>query len=383
MDGYEDEPHTLRSYRKELERLVLWSALVVRKPVSSLLGEDCLAYRTFLAATDPRFCGPRAPRGTERWRPFVDEPMKPVSQRQAVIILRAAFDWLVKVRYLGGNPWTTVKDPKVAKRRHGMKIERALPKDTWNTLVALLQQRAEVAENRQDRLALAALLLLGDSGLRREEAVTAQRENLEPSCYGHDVWLLSVVGKGHRERLVPVSPRTVQALRAHWIDRDMAFDHPAKLGFLLAPVSTPKSMLPSIPVQPAQHCFHVNSLYHVVAAALRRVCADGLALGLEGAPTLSPEEVVRLAGSSPHAFRHTYATLAVENAMPIEVVQEILGHASVSTTNVYVRARDKRISDEGARYYRSAQAGASTAKDLPPGPDTSSKTPTSALWPEP
>jgi len=86
---YDDKPETRRSYRKELERLLLWCALVVRKPLSSLLAEDCAAYKTFLAAPDPRFRGVKAPRTSERWRPFAMTPMSPQSQRLAVVILRA------------------------------------------------------------------------------------------------------------------------------------------------------------------------------------------------------------------------------------------------------------------------------------------------------
>ena len=73
----------------------------------------------------------------------------------------------------------------------------------------------------------ATILLMGDSGLRREEAASARRENLKASVYGtleRPVWELTIVGKGQRERTVPVSAATLEALRAHWADRGRDFD---------------------------------------------------------------------------------------------------------------------------------------------------------------
>ena len=64
----------------------------------------------------------------------------------------------------------------------------------------------------QWRAVRATILLMGDSGLRREEAASARRENLNASVYGtleRPVWELTIVGKGQRERTVPVSAATL------------------------------------------------------------------------------------------------------------------------------------------------------------------------------
>jgi site-specific recombinase XerD len=365
---YDDSPETQRSYRKELERLLLWCALVARKPLSSMLAEDCLAYRTFLAAPDPRFCGPRAPRNTERWRPFDEKPMKPQSQRLAVVILRSAFDWLIKVRYLGGNPWVTVKDPAVTKRKHMMKIDRALRRDTWETVVEILQRLGEVEANRQDRVALAALLLMGDSGLRRAEVVSALRANFIPSPNAAGVWMLTVEGKRKVERDVPVNSRTEEALRTHWRDRDLDFDEPTRRGYLIAPIVTPVAKAEAKRQAREQRAnemgteealaeleqgnsYHVNSLYYVVDAALRRVRTFAAALSLYEMPAFSQDEIIQLQRTSPHAFRHTYATNAVEDNVPMEVVQDVLGHVNIMTTKVYAKTRQRRIAQEAAKQF--------------------------------
>jgi integrase len=56
---------------------------------------------------------------------------------------------------------------------------------------------------------------------------------------------------------------------------------------------------------------------------------------IAGMPGLSAAEMKILAGTSPHAFRHTFGTLAVAEGDPLDVAQRILGHASLQTTSIY------------------------------------------------
>jgi len=354
---YAGQAHTLRAYTKELERFVLWCALVVCKPMSSLLVDDCEAYKNFVVAPLPEFCGPRTVKTSKRWRPFSENRMSAASQKQALLVLRAAFDWLVKVRYLAGSPWAAVKDPTVVEQVDKMDVERALPKDLWDKVIGALADRAAFPENQQDRVALASILLMGDSGLRRAEAASARRGALKKSRHGTTVWMLEVLGKRSKMRKVPVSPRTIAALRAHWRDRDADFDtHGIDLP-LLAPIVVPGTERAlSKHVDLGTKGYNPNSFYDLIAGALRRVSKHGSALAPEHVASLTPEHLAQLAATSPHAFRHTFGTLAVEKDMPIVVAQEILGHASASTTAIYVKAREKRIVEAAELYYAQEEA---------------------------
>ncbi|KVX84979.1 hypothetical protein [Burkholderia ubonensis] len=82
------------------------------------------------------------------------------SQRYAMRTLRAAFEWLVRVRDLAGNPWATVTDPKPVKRAHKRQIEWALPFDLW------AHTRTSLAAWSDGAGPAALLLLMGDAGLR-------------------------------------------------------------------------------------------------------------------------------------------------------------------------------------------------------------------------
>ncbi|MFC0170730.1 phage integrase family protein [Pseudoduganella danionis] len=347
LDRFSDKPHTLRSYTKELERFLYWCVLEANKPLSSVLVTDCEAYKAFLKRPSARFVGDRAPRSSTRWRPFSKEPLSPASQLHAIVVIRSAFAYLVAVRYLAGNPWLAVKDPVVVKKVHEMQIDKALSRDLWDEVIDRLTERCELPENSQDRIALAMMLLLGDSGLRREEAAGAMRNALKPNKWAYDAGQLTVIGKRNAERIVPVSPRTLDALRAHWIDRGLDFDTVDQPVPLLAPLIIPQHQgAIERHATPNVVGYTGDSLYRLFQATLKRLKFDPDAI--EG---FTSEQFNELESASPHALRHTWGTLAVEDGMPLDVAQAIMGHQSPSTTAIYVQAKTKRILEEGAKYF--------------------------------
>jgi integrase len=347
LHRYRQQPKTLRVYTKELERFLLWSVTVRGKPLSSLLVDDCEAYKDFLASPDPSFVGPKAPRVSGRWRPFAPERMSADSQKYAVRALRAAFTWLVKVRYLAGNPWEAVSDPVVVVRVDMIKVDRALPAALWRRMRTFIDTQCDAPDATYWRAVRVVLLLGGDSGLRREELALAHRERMAAAILGEDgtaVWQLSVIGKRRKERVVPVSPATIDALRAHWRDRRLEFDT-ATSGPLLAPMFIPPTRLAQkkhadgVPLP-----YHPDSINTMVEWAMKRLIA--------GMPDLTTEEMKVLAGTSPHAFRHTFGTHASAEDVPLDVVQRILGHASLQTTTIYVQAERQRMLLEATGFYK-------------------------------
>ncbi|MBK5124961.1 tyrosine-type recombinase/integrase [Burkholderia sp. R-69980] len=357
LHRYRDRAATLRAYTRELERLILWAVVVRGVAVSSMTVEDCEAYKDFLAAPSPAFTGPKRSRAGGRWRPFAPGGLSADSQAYAVRVLRAAFTWLTEVRYLAGNPWSAVHDPVTVTREVAVQVGRALPADLWTGLRAALDARCagdeaegQDAEARQWRTARAAILLMGDSGLRRDEAAHARRENLRLSprpSGGAPVWALTVIGKRRKQRTVPVSAATVHALREHWADRGRDFDAPLDSAPLIVPL-----VIPVTGSALKKHGGAVDASYtadafgHLVRQAIQRVTVEFAAQ-----PDVPKEHLVQLANTSAHAFRHTFGTRAVARDMPVDVVQAILGHASLQTTSIYVRAEQQRMLEAAAQYY--------------------------------
>ncbi|CAN7735376.1 tyrosine-type recombinase/integrase [Caballeronia sp. LjRoot29] len=383
LNRYRDRPPTLRAYTRELERLVLWLVIVRGVALSSMTVEDCEAYKDFLKAPSTSFVGPKRSRASGRWRPFTPEGVSPESQAYAVRAIRAAFAWLTTVRYLAGNPWSAVTDPTTTKHELEVQVERALPTDLWTRVRAELDARCNgddlggltptKEEARQWRIARAAILLMGNSGVRRDEAANARRENLSvavvtatgsstnllanPANEQRSVWALSVIGKRRKQRTIPVSATTVAALRAHWADRELDFDAAWAQGPLIAPVvinGTDVSLAKhgdasdgkGASVHQSHAPYAADALARLVREAIRRIAQ---ALLREGA--LSHDAHVKLLATSAHAFRHTFGTQTVARGMPIDVAQRILGHASLQTTSIYVRAERQRMLDEAAKYY--------------------------------
>jgi site-specific recombinase XerD len=346
LHQYRDQPKTLRAYTKELERFLLWAVCVLRRPLSSVLVEDCEAYKDFLKAPSPSFVGPRATRSSRRWRPFASPSPSPETQRYAVRALRAAFTWLVDVRYLAGNPWKAVNDPTVVQSLVPLKIGRALPPSLWSRMRRHVDLECEAPDATQWRVVRVILLLGGDSGLRREEMTTSRREFASPALHEADdptVWQLQVLGKRKRLRMVPVSAAGIDALRAHWLDRGQDFDI-ASEGPLLKPLvipHTPQALRKH--GDGTEHSYSPDSINDLIKWAMKQLIAR--------MTDLSIEEKRKLSTTTPHAFRHTFGTEAMAHDVPLDVVQRILGHLSLQTTTIYVQAEHQRMIQAAAAYF--------------------------------
>ncbi|CAG4926474.1 site-specific integrase [Paraburkholderia gardini] len=177
---------------------------------------------------------------------------------------------------------------------------------------------------------------------------------MRESTYSSDdspVWELTVVGKRKIERTVPVSPATVDALRAHWRDRQKNFDDEAS-GPLVKPI-----FLPPTPQAKERHksdtdlSYAPDSLNDMVAWAMKRLRA--------GIPDLSNSEIAQLEATSPRAFRHTFGTQAAAEDVPVDIIQCILGHRSLQTTTIYVQAEKQRMMKAAAKYYAADAASES------------------------
>ncbi|MEX3630575.1 MAG: phage integrase family protein [Burkholderia sp.] len=374
---YADQPATLRAYTRELERLLLWAITVRGTALSSLTVEDGDVYKAFLRAPSDAFVGPPASRASGRWRPFAPGGLSLDSQRYAIRAIRGAFDWLVDVRYLAGNPWRAVRDPKPVQRVSRMQIDRALPATLWDKVRTALDAHCERAgpDAPRWRTTRALLLLMGDSGLRIAEAAAATRDQLQQLPADGDLpasWQLTVVGKGSKARVTPVSEACAAAIVAHWRDRGADFDAGTERRALVAPLTLPST--PNANAKAARLAageldeiggYAVRPARGLVAWALAQLQASWPAT----LPDLSEAERQQLARTSPHALRHTFGTQTVAAGVPLDVAQRVLGHASLQTTTVYVTAEQRRIRAELGRYF-GKRAVASAAPAPAPEIDT-------------
>lgn len=349
----EGSPHTLRAYRREALRYVLWLAVERGNRVSTATLADCLAYRAFLANPVPaeRWCGPRGPEaGSDGWRPF-QGPLSVGARRQAVVILTCFHRFLQDQGMVHGNPWSAVRTPRHAAPR--IHVGRSLTVAQW-AAVQEASQDTRLSASAHDGLQLRwVVAFLHATGLRRSEMTAARAGDLRwidlgpESDAGDEAvsrrggWVLDVVGKGRRQRQVPVPGDLVaqagELLAARGLRGGLADhgDKPLLVAWCSARGNSCNEAPRDLPGMSDRG----------LARKLKQVFAQA-ARTLEHRGRLQDAQAVRQA--SVHWLRHTHANHALENGVPLDVVQQGLGHVSLATTTVYVRAQmDRSIREAG------------------------------------
>jgi integrase/recombinase XerD len=161
----------------------------------------------------------------------------------------------------------------------------------------------------------ALLELLYASGLRISEAVGLDRDDLLL-----EDGLVRVVGKGDRERQVPVGE-----VALGWLRRYMTEVRPAWLALATPPLPHGGPVFLSV----RGERFDRRRAWEMLVATARSA-------GLQD-------------GVSPHTLRHSFATHLLEGGADLRIVQELLGHANISTTQLYTHLTGERIKDVYAR----------------------------------
>lgn len=314
--------HTWRAYRKEAERFLLWAVMERRKALSSLDGDDCVAYRDFLAAPGPEWLGPRnAQRWSEAWRPF-EGPLSVRSQAVAMTIVRSQCEWLVRRHYLDSNPWDDVPARPDAP---SMPQLRALSQKQWQ----LVQEWIEGELVSAPSPALHRLKFILDfaymTGMRLAELATAKlgwlrHEQLDD---GEWAWSIMVLGKRSKWREVPLPDRAVEALRTSLVMRNL--DPEPLANAPDAPLISKLSM--EAPLSTAR-------IYVILVAGFEQ-CARHIW-------EHDKRAAERIREASTHWLRHTYGSHSAARGVPQDVLQANLGHESLATTSIYVRAEKAR-----------------------------------------
>jgi site-specific recombinase XerD len=220
----------------------------------------------------------------------------PATVARKLAAIRGLFDFLVRSERVGQNPADLVSSPK---------REEKLPKVLSGEQVRAMLEKipARTPLELRDR---AMLELAYSCGLRCEEIV-----NLDIGSFDFDSEQLRVLGKGSKERLLPVGEPAQRALR-RYLDRG-------------------RHALAADPREPAL----------LLSKSGRRLSSSDVTRRL----ALWVREAALAAGVSPHSLRHSFATHLLEGGADLRTIQELLGHASISTTQVYTRVDAARLRD--------------------------------------
>ena len=275
---------TVKTYAALLSRFARWAE---GKGVGSWKAVGLEHLRLFLQAERSR--------QLENRSTSEDDRLSSESLYLQIAALRAFFRFCEQERLLPGNPAELLSLPKRWKR---------LPKSMSTDEINALLESASTTKDARGLCDLAVLELAYASGLRLAELCGLRLEQLHL-----DAGFVTVIGKGNKERVVPMGRHAVEALRA-WLER-----------------GRPTLVKPRTPA--VVFLTHRGRGFAPVTLWLRIKQCAGRA-GIQRNVT-------------PHMLRHSFATHLLENGADLRVIQELLGHANISTTELYTHVEGARL----------------------------------------
>ncbi|MCK9110487.1 site-specific tyrosine recombinase XerD [Haemophilus influenzae] len=264
--------NTVQSYRLDLTALCDW------------LDKNDLSLETLDAVDLQGFLGERLEKG-----------YKATSTARMLSAMRKLFQYLYREKYRVDDPSAVLSSPKLPSRLPKYLTEQQVS-DLLNT------PDVDVPLELRDK---AMLELLYATGLRVTELVSLTIENMSVQQ-----GVVRVIGKGNRERIVPMGEEA-----AYWVRQFMLYGRPVLLNGQSSDVVFPS--------QRAQQMTR-QTFWHRVKhyAILADIDADAL---------------------SPHVLRHAFATHLVNHGADLRVVQMLLGHTDLSTTQIYTHVAKERL----------------------------------------
>ncbi len=226
--------------------------------------------------------------------------------------LRQFFDFLCVEGVRGDDPTAGIASPR---------RPRPLPRVLGEEEVERLLAEARRIEGPEGARLVAMLELLYATGMRVSELVA-----LPYAAAARDVEVLVIRGKGGRERLVPLTPAAREALTAY---------RPLRAHFIAEGDRSPWLF----PSSSARRGHITRQRFGQLLKELALRCG------------LDPRSV------SPHVLRHAFATHLLANGADLRSVQQLLGHADISTTQIYTHVLDERLRALVARAHPLARSG--------------------------
>lgn len=272
--------NTISSYRLDLHCLCQW----LKQNRISLLHCNSMELQ--------RFLGDR-----------LDKGYKATSSARMLSAMRKFFQYLYREKYRHDDPSAILTSPKLPAR---------LPKYLTEQQVTILLNTpsSEVALELRDK---AMLELLYATGLRVTELVSLTMSNVSLNQ-----GIVRVIGKGNKERLVPMGEEAV-----YWITEFIRYGREELLNGQSSDVLFPSKRA----VQMTRQTFWHRIKHYALSAGID---IDSL---------------------SPHVLRHAFATHLVNHGADLRVVQMLLGHSDLSTTQIYTHVAKERLKRLHACYH--------------------------------
>lgn len=277
LGGRGAAPRTRRAYAVDLDQFLAWATDLGLEP-GTVGHRDIRRYAAGLSATG----------------------VAPSTVARKLAAVRGYFDYLLRSGARSDNPADLVSAPK-----QSSELPQVLSRNQMADLLNRIPARTPL--ELRDR---AMFELAYSCGLRCEEIINLDRGSVE-----FEREQVRVIGKGSKERLVPLGEPAQHALR-HYLDRARP---------TLSGIETSSALL--------------------LSKSGRRLSSSDVTRRL----SLWVRQAALGGGVSPHSLRHSFATHLLEGGADLRAIQELLGHASISTTQTYTRVDAARLRGQYAR----------------------------------
>jgi integrase/recombinase XerD len=233
--------------------------------------------------------------------------MAATSQARIISGIKSFFKYCILEQICSNNPTTLLPTPKTSR-----KLPDVLSFDEIEHLIGHIDlSKPEGGRNK------AILETMYSSGLRVTEAI-----NLRISCLYLDVGFIRVIGKGDKERLVPIGSDAIKYIKIY---KDTIRVH-------------------QTPAKDCEDILFLNNRGKGLSRVMIFYIIKDLILKTGIKKTISP-----------HSFRHSFATHLVEGGADLRAVQEMLGHESITTTEIYTHMNREFLRDTLDRFHPAFQ----------------------------
>ena len=219
-----------------------------------------------------------------------DRNYTPFSIAREVASIKGFFKWLCINDIIEQNPALAVEQPKLPKR---------LPK------VLSVKEVKDLLNAKMSILDKAVFELLYAAGLRVSELSNIEINNIDLSAK-----YVRCMGKGSKERIVPIGKQACRAIKNYIKERDYIITK-----------------------------YNIKTKYFFIKENGKKLTRQDVYVFINSIGKNINKDI------SPHTIRHSFATHLLENGADLRVVQELLGHSDVSTTQLYTHISKKRLKD--------------------------------------
>lgn len=357
LASYSGSPDTFNSYRREIERLLQWSWLIVKKPIKELNRNDIRLFIEFVQqppinwiATKnvSRFLNKEGLRvANPEWRPFVvrlskaehksgqkvdknDYELNHKSLQALFAGLSTYFTYLQQETYLEINPVQLIRQKsRFLQKQQTQKVTRKLSHLQWQVVIESVEhQTKQNIDYERHLFIISAFYLLGlrISELAETPGRIPKMGDFAPDKY--DRWWFTTVGKGNKLRDVAVPDAMLEALKRYRLSRE------------LTPLPRRGETTPLLHKERGRGGLGTRQIRNIV-----QECFDKAIMNLANAG--KKDEAQDLMVATVHWLRHTAISADVEHR-PREHVRDDAGHENATITDRYIDT-DRIARHESAR----------------------------------